>query len=111
MGRFVAILLLAFVGLVWFLFAGSVLRTALITGFGAGVMLPLVMNPTRYWQQAFWRCFDLVWAASFIGAAMAAYTAHVPRLAVLAPSLVSGLLFGTMASLGVGRSGLADVDR
>lgn len=110
MGRFVAVLVLAFVGLVWLVVAGFVMRTALLNGFVAGAVLPLVMNPTRHWRQAFWRCVDLVWAASFIGASIAAYAAHAPHTAVFTASLAPAILFGTMASLGVGRSGLAELE-
>ena len=107
--RFVAVLVLAFVGLIRLLTADFVTRTAMLTGFVAGAALPLVLNPTRHWRQAFWRCVDMVWAASFIGAALAAYTLNVPRVTPFTASLVPGLLFGTMASLGVARSGLADI--
>ena len=110
-GRFAAVLVLAVVGLVWLLLASLTMRVALLNGFVAGAVLPLVMNPTRHWRQAFWRCVDLTWAAAFIGASMAAHSAHLPQTAAFTASLAPALLFGTMASLGVGRSGLADVER
>ena len=110
MGRFVAVVVLAFVGLVRLLTADFVTQTAMLTGFVAAAALPLVLNPTRHWRLAFWRCVDMVWAASFIGAALAAYALHAPRITAFTASLVPGLLFGTMASLGVGRSGLADIE-
>lgn len=110
--RFVAVLVLAFVGMVWFaFFAGFVTRTALVTGFAAALVLPSVMNPTRSWGRGFFLCFDMVYAASCVGAYIAAYGAHASRLEVLTAGLVPAVLFGTMASLGVGRSGLGDLPK
>jgi hypothetical protein len=107
MWRFVAVLVLALVGMVWCLFASFVMKCAFVTAFGAAVMLPLVMNPTRHWSRAFFLSFDLVYAASCIGAYMAAYGTHAPRTEVFTASFIPGVLFGTMASLGVSRSGLS----
>lgn len=112
MWRFVAVLVLALTGMVWFVFfAGHVLQCALITAFGAALALPLVMNPTRHWARGFFLCFDMVYAAACIGAYMAAYVTHAPRMEVFTASLIPGLLFGTMASLGIGRSGLGDLEK
>ena len=53
----------------------------------------------------------MVYAASCIGAYMAAYVTHAPRMEVFTASLIPVLLFGTMASLGIGRSGLGDLEK
>ena len=112
MRRFVAVLVLGFVGMVWFaFFAGSVMRSAFVTAFAAALILPPVMNPTRHWGRGFFLCFDMVYAASCVGAYIAAYVTHAPRLEVFTAALVPALLFGTMASLGVGRSGLGDLSK
>jgi len=108
MWRFVAVLVLALAGMVWFVvFAGDVMRSAFVAAFVVAVVLPPVMNPTRHWARGFVLCFDMVYAASCVGAYVAAYGTHAPRLEVFTAGLVPALLFGTMASLGVGRSGLA----
>jgi hypothetical protein len=52
----------------------------------------------------------MVYAAACIGAWFGAIVNPVSRAEVFTAGLVPGLLFGTMASLGVARSGLADVD-
>jgi hypothetical protein len=110
MWRFVAVFVLAVVGLSWSLVDGRAsTMVAVGNGFVVAVLLPLVMNPTRYWRQAFWRCVDLVYTAAVVGASIVAISAHTPHLEALTVSIVPGLLFGTMASLGVGRSGLADI--
>jgi hypothetical protein len=110
MWRFVAILVLALVGMVWFVFfADFVQRCALVTAFAAAAMLPAVMNATRHWARGFFLCFDMVYTAACIGAWFGAYVSQVPRLEVFTASLIPGLLFGTMASLGVGRSGLGEI--
>jgi hypothetical protein len=111
MWRFVAVLVLALTGMVWFLFAGYVMQCAFVSAFGAAVALPLVLNPTRHWARGFFLAFDMVYAAACIGAYMAAYVAHAPRMEVVTASLVPGLLFGTMASLGIGRSGLGELEK
>jgi hypothetical protein len=108
----VAVLVLAVVGMVWYLvFASYVMQCAFVTAFVAALPLPLVMNPTRHWARGFFLCVDIVYAASCIGAYMAAHVTHAPRIEVFTASLVPGLLFGTMASLGVGRSGLGDLEK
>jgi hypothetical protein len=112
MWRFVAVLVLALVGMVWFaFFAGYVMRSAFVTAFAAALVLPPAMNPTRHWARGFFLCFDIVYAASCVGAYLAAYVTHAPRLEVFTAGLVPALLFGTMASLGVGRSGLGDLPK
>ena len=69
MWRFVAIFVLAVVGMVWCLFFGGYVgRCAFVPGFGAAVVLPAVMNPTRHWARGFFLCFDIVYAASCVGA-------------------------------------------
>ena len=101
MWRFVAVLGLADIGIVLFLgFADLIQRCALVAAFGAAAMLPAVMNPTRHWARGFFRCFDLVYAAIVVY--------PVSRVEIFTAGLIPGLLFGTMASLGVGRSWLAD---
>ena len=120
MWRFVAVLVLAFAGMMWFvLFASFVQKTACLTAFGAAIMLPYVLNPTRHWRRAFFLCFDMVYAASCIGAYLAVSTrpasfdellAGVSQLEIFIAGIVPAVLFGTMASLGVGRSGLADIE-
>ena len=110
MWRFVAVLVLALAGMVWFLsYAGYVMRWAFVAAFAAAVVLPSMMNPTRHWARGFFLCFDIVYAASCVGAYVAAYVTHAPRLEVFTAGLVPALIFGTMASLGVGRSGLGDL--
>ena len=110
MARFVAVLVLALVGMFWFTFyADFVQRCSLITAFGAAAMLPVVMNPTRHWARGFFLCFDMVYTAACIGAWFGTYGNQVPRLEVFTASLIPGILFGTMASLGVGRSGLGEI--
>jgi len=113
MRRFVAVLALAFVGLVWIGLpvGGLVHRVAGINAFVVAALLPAVMNPTRTWAQAFWRCVDLVYAASAVGAAISAHVGHAPRLQAFTAAIVPALVFGTMASLGVGRSGLENAAR
>jgi len=112
MWRFMAVLGLALLGMVWFLaFADFVQQCALITAFGAAVMLPTVLNATRHWARGFFLCFDMVYAAACIGAWLGAMAHPVPRIDLFAAGIVPGLLFGTMASLGVGRSGLGDLPK
>jgi len=112
MWRFVAVLVLALVGMVWFVFfAGYVMRWAFVPAFAAALILPSVMNPTRHWARGFFLCFDIVYAASCLGAYVAAYVTHAPRLEVFTAGLVPALIFGTMASLGVGRSGLGELKK
>src|SRR4051812_9794065 len=110
MRRFMAVLVLAMVGMGGFVFvAGYVMRSAFVTAFAAALILPPLLNPTRHWDRGFFLCFDMVYAASCVGAYIAAYGTHAPRLEVFTAGLVPALLFGTMASLGVGRSGLGDL--
>ncbi|HTK50644.1 MAG TPA: hypothetical protein VL308_02085 [Gemmatimonadaceae bacterium] len=111
MWRFVAVLGLALIGIVLFLgFADLIQRCALVAAFGAAAMLPAVMNPTRHWARGFFRCFDLVYAAACVGAYFGAIVVYpASRIEIFTAGLIPGLLFGTMASLGVGRSWLADV--
>jgi hypothetical protein len=112
MWRFVTVLVLALTGMVWCVFlADHVLRCAFVTAFGAAVALPLLLNPTRHWARGFFLSFDMVYAASSVGACIAAYATHAPRTEIFTASLIPGLLFGTMASLGIGRSGLAELER
>ena len=112
MWRFVAVLVLAVIGMVWFtVFADFVQRCALITAFGAAAMLPVVLNPTRHWGRGFFLCFDMVYAAACIGAWFGSIVQPVPAAEVFTAGLVPGLLFGTMASLGVGRSGLGELEK
>lgn len=112
MWRFVAVFVLAVTSMVWCVFfADYVLRCAFVTAFGAALALPLVMNPTRHWARGFFLAFDMVYAASCVGAYMAAYVTHAPRTEIFTASLIPGLLLGTMASLGVGRSGLGELER
>lgn len=112
MWRFVAVLVLALTGMVWCVFfADYVLQCAFVTAFGAAAALPLVLNPTRHWARGFFLSFDMVYAASCIGAYIAAYVTHAPRMEIFTASLVPGLLFGTMASLGIGRSGLGELEK
>jgi len=112
MWRFVAVLVLAVVGIVWCLsLAGDVMQWAFVTAFLAALPLPLVMNPTRHWARGLFLCVDMVYAASCIGASMAAHVTHAPRTEIFTASLIPGLLFGTMASLGVGRSGLGELEK
>jgi len=111
MARFVAVLTLAMIGMVWFVLADFVQQCALVTAFGAAAMLPLVANPTRYWARAFWLCVDIVYAAACIGAWFGALATHAPRLHAFTASLLPAFVFGTMASLGIGRSGLADLEK
>jgi hypothetical protein len=106
--RYLAVVLLASVGFVWFLVAGLVQRTAIVNAIVISALLPVVMTPTRSWQQAFWRCIDIVYVATAVGALIAAHVLHVPWGHALAESIAPALLFGTMASLGVGRSGLGE---
>jgi hypothetical protein len=109
--RFVAVLVLAMIGMVRFIaFADFIQQCALFTAFGAAAILPVVLNPTRNWVRGFFLCFDMVYAAACIGAWFGAIHYPVSRDEVFTAGLIPGLLFGTMASLGVARSGLADVD-
>jgi len=112
MWRFLAVLVLALIGMVRFIaFADLMQQCALVTAFGMAGVLPLVLNPTRHWARGFFLCFDLVYAAACVGAWFGAIvTDPVSRVEVFTAGLVPGLLFGTMASLGVGRSWLADFD-
>ena len=112
MWRFVAILGLALIGMVWFIaFADLIQQCALVPAFGAAVILPSVLNPTRHWTRGFFLCFDVAYAAACVGAWFGSIVVYpVSRVEVFTAALIPGLLFGTMASLGVGRSGLADVD-
>ena len=110
MWRFVAILVLALTGCVWLVFAGYVMRCAFLTAFIVAAILPAMMNPTRHWGRGFFLCFDIVYAAACIGAWLAAQVVPTPRMAVFTAGLVPALLFGTMASLGVGRSGLGELE-
>ena len=101
MWRFVAVLVLGVVGMVWYLsFADYVMQCAFVVAFVAALPLPLLMNPTRHWARGFFLCVDMVYAASCVGAYLAALVTHVPRTAIFTASLIPGLLFGTMASLG-----------
>jgi len=110
--RFVAVLGLAMIGMVWFIaFADFVQQCALITAFGGAAILPLVLNPTRHWARGFFLCFDMVYAAACIGAWLGAAVHPVPRVEIFTAGLIPGVLFGTMASLGVGRSGLGDITK
>ena len=112
MWRFVAVLVLALTGMVWFvLFAGYVMRWAFVSAFAAALVLPPMMNPTRHWARGFFLCFDIVYAASCIGAYLAAPVAHATRAEIFIAGLVPALIFGTMASLGVGRSGLGELEK
>jgi hypothetical protein len=112
MRRFMAVLVLALVGLCWFLVDRRPLTLPAVgNSFIVAVLLPLVMNPTRHWREAFWRCVDLVYTAAVVGASIFAIKTHTSHLEAITVSIVPGLLFGTMASLGVGRSGLADISR
>ena len=112
MWRFVTVLVLALIGMGWCVFfADYVLRCAFVTAFGAAALLPPLLNPTRHWARGFFLSFDMVYAASCVGAYMAAYVTHAPRSEIFTASLIPGLLFGTMASLGIGRSGLAELER
>ena len=63
MRRFAAVVILAVVGLFAVPFVGYVMALAFINAFVAAVLLPLVLNPTRRWSQAFWQCFDMVYGA------------------------------------------------
>jgi hypothetical protein len=112
MWRFVAVFGLAMIGMVWFIaFADFVQQCALITAFGGAAILPVVLNPTRHWARGFFLCFDMVYAAACIGAWLGAMAHPVPRIDVFTAGLIPGLLFGTMASLGVGRSGLGELPK
>ena len=101
MWRFTAVHILTLIGAICFFLADYVQRCALITAFGVAVLLPLVLNPTRHWARGFFLCFDLVYAAACIGAGLGALAHPVPRLEVFIAGVVPGLMFGTMASLGV----------
>jgi len=121
MWRFVAVLVLALAGMMWFLlFASVVQKVACLTAFGVAIMLPHVMNPTRHWRRAFFLCFDIVYGAACLGAYGAVVTrpasfdqllAGVSPLEIFIAGIVPALLLGTMASLGVGRSGLAELEK
>ena len=108
MWRFMAVLGLAMVGLAGVVYSGLVVRVAFLNAFVVGAVLPMVLTPTRSWRQAFWRCFELVYAASAIAAAIAAHVTHAPRLHALLAGIVPALVFGTMAAFGVDRSALAE---
>ena len=109
MWRFVAVFVLANIGVVWFTaFADFVQRGALLAAFGGAAILPAVLNPTRHWVRGFFLCFDMVYAAACVGAWVGAIAYPVSRVEVFTAGLIPGLLFGAMASLGVGRSGLGD---
>lgn len=112
MWRFVAVLVLAIIGILWFVaFADLMQQCALLTAFVVAAILPVVLNPTRHWARGFFLCFDLVYAAACVGAWFGGIVmSPVSRIEVFTAGLIPGLLFGTMASLGVGRSGLAEVD-
>jgi hypothetical protein len=106
--RFVAVLALAVVGLVWLLLApGVAMKVAGINAFVAAALCPVVMTPTRKWTQAFWRCFDTAYASALVAAVVVATHAHEPFVRSVASCVVPGLVFGTMASLGVSRSSFA----
>ena len=114
MWRFVAVFVLATIGVVRFaLVADSIQQGALLAGFGAAAILPAVLNPTRHWARGFFLCFDIVYAAACMGAWVGAWVGAIayplPRVEILTAGFIPGLLFGTMASLGVGRSGLGDL--
>ena len=120
MWRFVAVAGLAFAGMTWYyLYASSVQKAAYLLAFAVAVLLPLVLNPTRHWRRAFFLCFDIVYGAACLGAYGAVVTrpasfdqllAGVSPLEIFIAGIVPALLLGTMASLGVGRSGLADME-
>ena len=111
MWRFMAVLVLATIGIARFIaFADFVQQCALLTAFGAAAILPVVLNPTRNWARGFFLCFDMVYAAACIGAWFGAIHYPVSRGEVFTAGLFPALLFGTMASLGIARSGLADLD-
>jgi hypothetical protein len=113
MWRFVAVLVLAIAGIVWFIaFAGLMQQCALVSAFGTAVILPAVLTPTRNWARSFLVCLDMVYSTACLGAWFGALVVDpVSRIEVFTAGVVPALLFGTMASLGVGRSWLADVDR
>jgi hypothetical protein len=113
MWRFVAVFVLAIIGVVWFTASADfVQRGALLAAFGAAAILPAVLNPTRHWARGFFLCFDMVYAAACLGAWLGAWVGAIAyplsRVEVFTAGLIPGLLFGSMASLGVGRSGLGD---
>ena len=106
MRRFVAIAALALSGLIWLLLApGVAMRIAALNAFVVSALLPVVMNPTRTWTQGFWRCFDTVYAAALVADIVVLLKTHEPVFASIGSCVIPGLLFGTMASLGIARSG------
>ena len=109
MWRFVAVFGMTQLGVAWFVASGRVQQVAILTAFGVAALLPAVMNPTRSWRPAFWRCVDLVYAGSAVGASIAAHATDAPRLEAFTVSIAPALVFGMLASLGVGRSGLGDI--
>ena len=110
MWRFVAVFVLTIIGVVRFtVVADFIQQGALLAGFGAAAILPAVLNPTRHWARGFFLCVDIVYAASCIGAWVGAIAYPLPRVEIFTAGFIPGLLFGTMASLGVGRSGLGDL--
>ena len=119
--RFAAIVVLVFAGMTWYyLFASFVQKAAYLAAFAVAVLLPLVLNPTRHWRRGFFLCFDIVYGAACIGADVAVTTRAasfeqlldgVSPLEIFIAGIVPAVLFGTMASLGVGRSGLAELEK
>ena len=114
MWRFVAVFVLATIGGARFIVVADFIQQgALLAGFGAAAILPAVLNPTRHWARGFFLCVDIVYAASCIGAWVGAWVGGIayplPRVEIFTAGFIPGLLFGTMASLGVGRSGLGDL--
>jgi|SRR5690349_12627719 hypothetical protein len=103
MRRFAAIVVLATVGMVWYVYAGVIEQAALLHAFGTAIVLPLVLWPTMSWQKAFFVCFDLVFVTSAAGAALVAHSLHAPMLKVVTAGFGPALIFGAMASLGVSR--------
>lgn len=104
------VLALALVGFFWiFVAPGYAMKLATLNGFFAAVLCPLVMDPTRRWTQAFWRCFDTVYAAALIAAMIAEVRAPASFIPTIASCIVPGLVFGTMASLGLAHSDLDEL--
>jgi hypothetical protein len=104
MWRYLAVVLLASIGFVSFLVAGLVQRTTIVNAIFISALLPAVMTATRSWQQAFWQCIDMVYVATAVGALIAAHMVRAPWGHALTESVAPALLFGTTASLRVGRS-------
>ena len=108
MPRFLAVFALAVVGLCWLFAApGLAMKAAGVDAFVVAALCPLFMTPTRKWTQAFWRCFDAVYLAALVAAVIVAPRAHESLIRSVASCVVPGLVFGTMASLGVSRSWFA----